>query len=79
MPRGEFLKVGDEVRIDVEGRGTLVNRMVPDVKSRLQASRLGRRRNPDLGRFGRQRRRSKSEEEVLECITVGQPDLGNPV
>jgi 2-keto-4-pentenoate hydratase/2-oxohepta-3-ene-1,7-dioic acid hydratase in catechol pathway len=31
MPRGEFLKVGDEVKIEVEGCGTLVSRMVPDV------------------------------------------------
>jgi 2-keto-4-pentenoate hydratase/2-oxohepta-3-ene-1,7-dioic acid hydratase in catechol pathway len=30
MPRGEFLKVGDEVRIEIEGCGTLVNRMVED-------------------------------------------------
>jgi 2-keto-4-pentenoate hydratase/2-oxohepta-3-ene-1,7-dioic acid hydratase in catechol pathway len=30
MPRGEFLKVGDEVRIEIEGCGTLVNRMVAD-------------------------------------------------
>jgi 2-keto-4-pentenoate hydratase/2-oxohepta-3-ene-1,7-dioic acid hydratase in catechol pathway len=30
MPRGEFLKAGDEVKIEVEGCGTLVNRMVPD-------------------------------------------------
>lgn len=30
MPRGEFLKVGDEVKIEVEGCGTLVNRMIPD-------------------------------------------------
>jgi 2-keto-4-pentenoate hydratase/2-oxohepta-3-ene-1,7-dioic acid hydratase in catechol pathway len=28
MPRGEFLKVGDEVRIEVGGCGTLVNKMV---------------------------------------------------
>jgi 2-keto-4-pentenoate hydratase/2-oxohepta-3-ene-1,7-dioic acid hydratase in catechol pathway len=30
LPRGEFLKVGDEVRIEVEGCGTLVNRMIAD-------------------------------------------------
>lgn len=30
MPRGEFLKVGDEVKIEVGGCGTLVNRMVAD-------------------------------------------------
>jgi len=30
MPRGEFLKAGDEVRIEIEGCGTLVNRMVAD-------------------------------------------------
>jgi 2-keto-4-pentenoate hydratase/2-oxohepta-3-ene-1,7-dioic acid hydratase in catechol pathway len=30
MPRGEFLKVGDEVRIEIEGCGALVNRMVAD-------------------------------------------------
>jgi len=30
MPRGEFLKVGDEVKIEIEGCGTLVNRMVAD-------------------------------------------------
>ncbi|MCK9908517.1 fumarylacetoacetate hydrolase family protein [Microbacteriaceae bacterium K1510] len=30
MPRGEFLKVGDEVRIEVEGCGTLTNRMIKD-------------------------------------------------
>ena len=30
MPRGEFLKVGDEVRIEIEGCGTLINRMVAD-------------------------------------------------
>jgi 2-keto-4-pentenoate hydratase/2-oxohepta-3-ene-1,7-dioic acid hydratase in catechol pathway len=30
MPRGEFLKVGDEVRIEIEGLGTLTNRMVAD-------------------------------------------------
>jgi 2-keto-4-pentenoate hydratase/2-oxohepta-3-ene-1,7-dioic acid hydratase in catechol pathway len=28
MPRGEFLKPGDEVRIEIAGCGTLVNRMV---------------------------------------------------
>jgi 2-keto-4-pentenoate hydratase/2-oxohepta-3-ene-1,7-dioic acid hydratase in catechol pathway len=30
MPRGEFLKVGDEVKIEVDGCGTLVNRMIQD-------------------------------------------------
>lgn len=30
MPRGEFLKVGDEVKIDIDGCGTLINRMVQD-------------------------------------------------
>jgi 2-keto-4-pentenoate hydratase/2-oxohepta-3-ene-1,7-dioic acid hydratase in catechol pathway len=30
MPRGEFLKVGDEVKIEIDGCGTLVNRMVAD-------------------------------------------------
>ena len=30
MPRGEFLKVGDEVKIEIEGLGTLTNRMVAD-------------------------------------------------
>jgi 2-keto-4-pentenoate hydratase/2-oxohepta-3-ene-1,7-dioic acid hydratase in catechol pathway len=30
MPRGEFLKVGDEVKIEIEGCGTLVNKMVAD-------------------------------------------------
>ena len=30
MPRGEFLKVGDEVKIEIDGCGTLVNRMVQD-------------------------------------------------
>jgi 2-keto-4-pentenoate hydratase/2-oxohepta-3-ene-1,7-dioic acid hydratase in catechol pathway len=30
MPRGEFLKVGDEVKIEIEGLGTLINRMVVD-------------------------------------------------
>lgn len=30
MPRGEFLKAGDEVRIEIEGLGTLTNRMVAD-------------------------------------------------
>jgi 2-keto-4-pentenoate hydratase/2-oxohepta-3-ene-1,7-dioic acid hydratase in catechol pathway len=30
MPRGEFLKIGDEVKIEIEGCGTLVNRMVAD-------------------------------------------------
>ena len=30
LPRGEFLKVGDEVKIEIEGLGTLVNRMVAD-------------------------------------------------
>lgn len=28
MPRGEFLKVGDEVKIEIESCGTLVNRMI---------------------------------------------------
>ncbi len=28
MPRGEFLKAGDEVKIEIDGCGTLVNRMV---------------------------------------------------
>ena len=30
MPRGEFLKVGHEVKIEIEGLGTLTNRMVAD-------------------------------------------------
>jgi 2-keto-4-pentenoate hydratase/2-oxohepta-3-ene-1,7-dioic acid hydratase in catechol pathway len=30
MPRGEFLKLGDEVKIEIDGCGTLVNRMVAD-------------------------------------------------
>jgi 2-keto-4-pentenoate hydratase/2-oxohepta-3-ene-1,7-dioic acid hydratase in catechol pathway len=30
MPRGEFLKAGDEVKIEIEGCGTLSNRMVAD-------------------------------------------------
>jgi 2-keto-4-pentenoate hydratase/2-oxohepta-3-ene-1,7-dioic acid hydratase in catechol pathway len=30
MPRGEFLKEGDEVKIEIEGCGTLTNRMVAD-------------------------------------------------
>lgn len=30
MPRGEFLKVGDEVRIEISELGTLVNHMVAD-------------------------------------------------
>jgi 2-keto-4-pentenoate hydratase/2-oxohepta-3-ene-1,7-dioic acid hydratase in catechol pathway len=30
MPRGEFLKVGDEVKIEIDGCGTLVNRMIQD-------------------------------------------------
>ena len=30
MPRGEFLKVGDEVKIEVAGCGTLTSRMVKD-------------------------------------------------
>jgi 2-keto-4-pentenoate hydratase/2-oxohepta-3-ene-1,7-dioic acid hydratase in catechol pathway len=30
MPRGEFLKVGDDVKIEIEGLGTLTNRMVAD-------------------------------------------------
>jgi len=30
MPRGEFLKVGDEVKIEIDGCGTLTNKMVAD-------------------------------------------------
>jgi 2-keto-4-pentenoate hydratase/2-oxohepta-3-ene-1,7-dioic acid hydratase in catechol pathway len=30
MPRGEFLKAGDEVKIEIDGLGTLTNRMVAD-------------------------------------------------
>ncbi len=30
MPRGEFLKIGDEVKIEIDGCGTLVNRMIED-------------------------------------------------
>ena len=30
LPRGEFLKMGDEVKIEVSGCGTLVNRIVAD-------------------------------------------------
>jgi 2-keto-4-pentenoate hydratase/2-oxohepta-3-ene-1,7-dioic acid hydratase in catechol pathway len=30
MPRGEFLRVGDEVKIEIDDCGTLVNRMVAD-------------------------------------------------
>ena len=30
MPRGEFLKAGDEVKIEIAGCGTLVNRMTAD-------------------------------------------------
>jgi 2-keto-4-pentenoate hydratase/2-oxohepta-3-ene-1,7-dioic acid hydratase in catechol pathway len=30
MPRGEFLKAGDEVKIDIERCGTLINRMTGD-------------------------------------------------
>jgi 2-keto-4-pentenoate hydratase/2-oxohepta-3-ene-1,7-dioic acid hydratase in catechol pathway len=30
MPRGEFLKAGDEVKIEIEACGTLVNRMITD-------------------------------------------------
>jgi 2-keto-4-pentenoate hydratase/2-oxohepta-3-ene-1,7-dioic acid hydratase in catechol pathway len=30
MPRGEFLKIGDEVKIEIDGCGTLTNRMVAD-------------------------------------------------
>jgi 2-keto-4-pentenoate hydratase/2-oxohepta-3-ene-1,7-dioic acid hydratase in catechol pathway len=30
MPRGEFLKVGDEVKIEIEKCGTLINRMTSD-------------------------------------------------
>jgi 2-keto-4-pentenoate hydratase/2-oxohepta-3-ene-1,7-dioic acid hydratase in catechol pathway len=28
MPRGEFLKAGDEVRIEIDGCGVLTNKMV---------------------------------------------------
>ena len=28
MPRGEFLKVGDEVRIEIDGCGELINTMI---------------------------------------------------
>lgn len=31
LPRGEFLKVGDEVRIEVGGCGALINQMVSDI------------------------------------------------
>lgn len=30
LPRGEFLKAGDEVKIEIDGLGTLFNRMVAD-------------------------------------------------
>jgi 2-keto-4-pentenoate hydratase/2-oxohepta-3-ene-1,7-dioic acid hydratase in catechol pathway len=30
MPRGEFLKIGDEVKIEIDNCGTLVNRMAAD-------------------------------------------------
>jgi len=30
LPRGEFLKVGDEVKIEIDQLGTLTNRMVAD-------------------------------------------------
>ena len=30
LPRGEFLKAGDTVKIEIDGLGTLVNRMVAD-------------------------------------------------
>lgn len=30
LPRGEFLKIGDEVKIEIENCGTLTNRMVAD-------------------------------------------------
>jgi 2-keto-4-pentenoate hydratase/2-oxohepta-3-ene-1,7-dioic acid hydratase in catechol pathway len=30
MARGEFLKIGDEVRIEIDGCGSLINRMVAD-------------------------------------------------
>ena len=30
MPRGEFLKIGDDVKIEIDGCGTLVNRMIED-------------------------------------------------
>ena len=30
MPRGEFLEVGDEVKIEIENCGVLINRMVAD-------------------------------------------------
>jgi 2-keto-4-pentenoate hydratase/2-oxohepta-3-ene-1,7-dioic acid hydratase in catechol pathway len=30
MPRGEFLNAGDEVKIEIENCGTLINRMVAD-------------------------------------------------
>jgi 2-keto-4-pentenoate hydratase/2-oxohepta-3-ene-1,7-dioic acid hydratase in catechol pathway len=30
MPRGEFLKAGDEVKIEIDGCGSLINRMVAD-------------------------------------------------
>jgi 2-keto-4-pentenoate hydratase/2-oxohepta-3-ene-1,7-dioic acid hydratase in catechol pathway len=30
MARGDFLKIGDEVRIEIDGCGELINRMVAD-------------------------------------------------
>ena len=30
MPRGEFLKAGDEVKIEIAGCGVLSNKMVPE-------------------------------------------------
>ena len=30
MPKGEFLKAGDEVVVEIEGLGRLKNRMVED-------------------------------------------------
>jgi 2-keto-4-pentenoate hydratase/2-oxohepta-3-ene-1,7-dioic acid hydratase in catechol pathway len=30
LPRGDFLKIGDEIKIEIESCGTLVNRMVAD-------------------------------------------------
>ena len=30
MPKGEFLKVGDTVEIEIKGCGTLINKMVAD-------------------------------------------------
>lgn len=34
MPRGEFLKAGDEVKIEIDGCGTLINKMVADDQAR---------------------------------------------